>query len=85
MKSEAVQKVTYRVKFIRSGELYPLARAAFDENGKMKELEIYTSAGVQSVNPNEYEIVYVFDQPSEEEIEKIVKEDKKRNDKFKFK
>jgi len=77
-----MQKVTYRAKFIKTGEEYYPIYIAFDDGGKMKELKVFANGKTEDVNPDDYEIIYVYDEPNEEEVEKIVEENKLRKEKF---
>ena len=83
-KVEDMPKVTYKAKFIKTEELYNPVYMAFDENGKMRELKIFSGGKTEDVNPDDYEIIYVYDQPSEEELEKTVEENKERKEKFRI-
>lgn len=79
-----MRKIVYKAKFTKTGEEYNPSLIEFDENGQMKKLTVHTNGGIQEIGPEGYEIFLKFEDPTDEEVEKIVEENKARNDKFKI-
>lgn len=80
-----MRRVTYKAKSLDTKELFHPCFISFDNNGKMTELSLYKADGnSESVDPTRYEIIYAFEDFTDEEIDKIVKENRKNKEKFRI-